>query len=316
LFAIRAYYRSEAKVRMTMNLTVATLLAEGVRRLRAFAAGTAPGATPELDAQVLLAHVLGVPRVRLRSHPESLPEPEGTRRYRALLERRAAGEPVAYLTGEKDFWTLRLQVTSAVLIPRPETEHVIKVALDRLGGRKDLPLSIADVGTGSGCIAVALAHELSRAAIFATDISPAALEIARRNAARHGVADRIHFMEGDLLQPVRSLLPPRQFLDMVVSNPPYIGREEQPQLPREVREHEPHTALFAGPTGVELYSRLIAETEEVLGENGIIVLELGHNSLQHVQSIFNASIAWSGFVVQDDLAGIARVISALRRAAC
>jgi release factor glutamine methyltransferase len=269
-----------------------------------------------LSTELLLMHVLQRDRAWLYAHAGDALDPAAGREYFRLLDSRAEGVPTQYLTGYQEFWGLEFEVNPAVLIPRPETEHVIEVALDRLGGRKDLPLSIADVGTGSGCIAVALAHELSRAAIFATDISPAALEIARRNAARHGVADRIHFMEGDLLQPVRSLLPPRQFLDMVVSNPPYIGREEQPQLPREVREHEPHTALFAGPTGVELYSRLIAETEEVLGENGIIVLELGHNSLQHVQSIFNASIAWSGFVVQDDLAGIARVISALRRAAC
>jgi release factor glutamine methyltransferase len=229
-----------------------------------------------------------------------------------LLDRRAAGVPTQYLTGRQEFWGLEFEVTPAVLIPRPETEHVVEVALDRLGDRKDHALRIADVGTGSGCIAVALAHEFPRSEIFATDISPAALEVARRNATRLAVAERVHFVEGDLLQPIRAHLSSLEFLDLVVSNPPYIAREEQAQLPREVREHEPHTALFAGLTGVELYSRLIREAEEVLGENGIIVLELGYNSLEHVQSIFSASAQWADVSVQNDLAGIARVVSAVR----
>ncbi len=280
---------------------------EGMQRLEA--AGVPSHA---LSTELLLMHVLRRDRAWLYAHAGDALDSDAAREYFRLLDNRAAGVPTQYLTGRQEFWGLDFEVTPAVLIPRPETEHVVEVALDRLDDRKNHPLRIVDVGTGSGCIAEALAHELPRSEIFATDISPAALEVAGHNATRHAVADRVHFIEGDLLQPVRSQLAPPQFLDMVVSNPPYIGREEQTQLPREVREHEPHTALFAGPTGVELYGRLIEETEEVLGENGIIVLELGYNSLAHVQSIFGASVQWSDVAVQNDLAGIARVISAVR----
>ncbi|MGA8100668.1 MAG: peptide chain release factor N(5)-glutamine methyltransferase [Candidatus Acidiferrales bacterium] len=284
---------------------------EGMQRLEA--AGVPSHA---LSTELLLMHVLQRDRAWLYAHAGDALDPAAAREYFLLLDSRAAGVPTQYLTGGQEFWGLGFEVTPAVLIPRPETEHVVEVALGRLGDRKNHPLRIADIGTGSGCIAVALAHELSHAEIFATDISPAALEVARRNATRHGVADRVHCTEGDLLQPVRSHLYPPQFLDMVVSNPPYIGREQQAQLAREVCEHEPHTALFAGPTGCELYGRLIEETEEVLGENGIIVLELGCNSLQHVQSIFSAGVTWSDVAVENDLAGLARVISAVRRGAC
>jgi release factor glutamine methyltransferase len=265
-----------------------------------------------LSTELLLMHVLRRDRAWLYAHAGEPMDPAAADEYFRLIDSRAAGVPTQYLIGHQEFWGLEFAVTPEVLIPRPETEHVVEVALDRLGDRKNYALRIADVGTGSGCIAVALAHALPHAEIFATDISSGALEVARRNAARHGVAERVHFMEGDRLQPIRSHLAPPPFLDMVISNPPYIGRDEQDQLPREVREHEPHTALFAGPTGLEFYGHLIEETEEVLGENGIIVLELGYNSLEHVQSIFGASVGWSDVAVQNDLAGIARVISAVR----
>jgi release factor glutamine methyltransferase len=256
-------------------------------------------------------HVLQHDRAWLYAHAGDALAPAVWDEYFHLLDRRAAGAPTQYLTGHQEFWGLEFEVTPAVLIPRPETEHVVEVALDRLRNRQDGPLRIADVGTGSGCIAVALAHELPHSEIAATDISSAALEVARRNATRHAVADRVHFTEGDLLAPIRSHLSSLEFLDMVVSNPPYIGRDEQAQLPREVRDHEPHGALFAGPKGVELYGRLIGEAEEVLGENGIIVLELGHGSLEHVHSILSAGARWREIAVQNDLAGIARVISAV-----
>ena len=282
---------------------------EGMQRLEA--AGVPSHA---LSTELLLMHALQRDRAWLYAHAGDAFDPAAQDEYLRLLDRRAAGVPTQYLTGHQEFWGLKLEVTSAVLIPRPETEHVVEVALDRLRGRQDAALGIADVGTGSGCIAVALAHELPHSEIFATDISAAALEVARRNAARHAVSDRIHFIEGDLLGPIRSRLPALDFLDLVVSNPPYVGRQEQAELSREVRDHEPHGALFAGATGVELYARLIGEAEQVLGENGIIVLELGHNSLEPVQAIFGAGAAWIDVAVQNDLAGIARVISAVRLA--
>jgi release factor glutamine methyltransferase len=295
-----------------------------------------------LAAELLLMHTLERDRTWLYTHPEAALEPAAAEKYFALIARRVAGEPTQYLTGKQEFWGLEFEVTPAVLIPRPETEHVVEVALERLGARAikinlatgaaSPPLRVADVGTGSGCLAVALAHELPHAEIYATDISAAALEVARRNAARHGVADRIRFLECDLLdglvggsssavgaRPSKWLagkhavpLPgaEREGFDIIVSNPPYVAREEADELPREVRDHEPHSALFGGATGVETYDRLIEQAGSLLRDGGILVLELGYNSLDHVRGILVANSQWSDLKITNDLAGIPRVISA------
>jgi len=199
-----------------------------------------------LAAELLLMHVLGKDRAWLYAHPEAELDPAASEQYSALVARRASGVPTQYLTGHQQFWGLDFEVTPDVLIPRPETEHVIEVALERLGvaatsdsPRPDAPFLIADVGTGSGCIAIALARELPAARIVATDISAAALEVARRNTARHGVASRIDFIECDLLTHFfhRPLGTSHQShsLDLIASNPPYIGRQEAATLPREIR---------------------------------------------------------------------------------
>jgi release factor glutamine methyltransferase len=248
---------------MTMNLTVATLLAEGVRRLGASPAGSPPGAIPELDAQVLLAHVLGVPRVRLRSHPESLPEPEGIRRYRALLERRAAGEPVAYLTGEKDFWTLRLQVTSAVLIPRPETELLVERALALWPAQR---ARVADLGTGSGAIALALASERPAWRLVASEVSPEALATARANAAALKIT-RVEFRLGSWFEPLAG-----ERFDLLVSNPPYIAADD-PHL--AWLAHEPRLALTAGSDGLACLKAIIRGAGAYLEPGGWLLLEHG-----------------------------------------
>jgi release factor glutamine methyltransferase len=241
---------------------------------------------------------------------------------------------VQYLTGKQEFWGLEFEVTPAVLIPRPETEHVMEVALARLGerglkihmdtGAPREKLRVADVGTGSGCLAVALAWELPHAEVFATDISAPALEVARRNAARHKVADRIHFVQCDLLTGLengdtnsfgaRHAVPASaqresQF-DLIVSNPPYVARDELAQLQREVRDHEPHAALFGGPTGVEMYQRLIDQARDLLRDRGILVLELGHDCAEHVRGIFDAQPGWTKVAITMDLAGIPRVLAA------
>jgi release factor glutamine methyltransferase len=206
-----------------------------------------------------------------------------------------------------------------VLIPRPETEHVIEVALERLaasrsaraGGAAQKPakLRIADLGTGSGCIAIALSRELPNAEIFATDISADALAVARRNAVRHGVDARVHFLECDLLGAFsRSPLP----FDLIVSNPPYVGRDEAGELAREVRDHEPHAALFGGATGVEMYARLVEQAGALLRPGGILVLELGYNSLEHARAIFETQVGWRNVAITLDLAGIERVMVAER----
>jgi release factor glutamine methyltransferase len=271
-----------------------------------------------LAAELLLMHVLERDRAWIYTHPEDQLESAAVDRYFALVARRAAGEPTQYLTGNQEFWGLEFEVTPAVLIPRPETEHVVEVALERLGSRgikinmktglPSPPLRIADVGTGSGCIAVALANELPHAEVLATDISAQALAVARRNAVRHGVADRIQLVQTDLLASVSEA----DRFDLVVSNPPYIAREESDQLAREVREHEPADALFAGPTGIEIYPRLVQQAASLLQRSGLLVLELGYNSLDRVRSLLYGQPAWVNVSVTNDLAGIPRVIAAER----
>ncbi len=294
-------------------LIVRTALREAFAQLRA--AGV-PSHT--LAAELLLMHALGRDRTWLYAHPEEVISDSEVHLLTSLLARRAAGEPTQHLTGKQEFWSLEFEVTPDVLIPRPETEHVIEVALDRLAvreihaGRKQTfsgeGLQIADIGTGSGCIAVALAKELPGATIHATDISSAALAVARRNAARHSVSDQIHFLESNLLDEVSHL---SLFFDLIVSNPPYIGRREAATLMREVRDHEAEVALYGGEEGYELYADLIAQAAARLRPGGILVLELGHNSLPAVQPLLDAPL-WTNVGVTNDLAGISRVIAAER----
>lgn len=298
---------------------VRTALKEGIARLRA---ADIPSHT--LAAELLLMHALGRDRTWLYAHSETTLDPGIVESYFALIARRVAGEPTQYITGKQEFWGLEFEVTPAVLIPRPETEHVVEVALERLGARgikidmatgKPSPmLRVADVCTGSGCLAVALAHELPHAEIFATDISAAALEVARRNAARHHVADRIHFLQTNLLEGLSpSPHAPRPApLDMIVSNPPYVARNEAAALPREVREHEPESALFGGPTGIEVYPRLIEQAGALLAPRGLLVLELGYNLASDVRRMFHVQPGWGNVSVTKDLAGIPRVIAAER----
>jgi len=262
-----------------------------------------------------LLHVIGRDRTWIYSHPEEFLSEEDTQKYYALIARRAAGEPVQHLTGKQEFWGLEFEVSREVLIPRSETEHVIEVALDRLAvreiraGRKQTltgdGLQIADVGTGSGCIAIALAKELPGARILATDISLAALAIAERNATRHDVAERIEFSKRNLLAMARGI----PLFDLIVSNPPYVGHNEKDSLEREVRDHEPELALYGGEEGYELYAELIAQAARHLKPGGLLVLELGHNSLPAVQPLLGAP-DWTAVSVTNDLAGIARVIVA------
>jgi release factor glutamine methyltransferase len=306
-------------------------LSEGMAQLRA-----AQIPSHALATELLLMHALGRDRAWMYSHPEESLDPTAAQKFLALLARRAAGEPVQYLTGKQEFWGLEFEVTPAVLIPRPETEHVMEVALARLGergikihmdtGAPREKLRVADVGTGSGCLAVALAWELPHAAVFATDISAPALEIARRNATRHGVADRIHFLQGDLLAGLEScdrnsvgarhVVPASaqhvsQF-DLIVSNPPYIARHDAALLQREVRDHEPHAALFGGPTGIEMYQRLIDQARDLLRDRGILVLELGFDSAAYVRKLLDAQHGWTHVAITMDLARIPRVLAAER----
>lgn len=301
---------------------VRSALKEGMARLRG-----ASVASSSLATELLLMHVLGRDRAWIYAHPEALLEPAEAQRFLELVARRAAGEPTQYLTGKQEFWGLDFEVTCAVLIPRPETEHVIEVALERLGEERGLKvnmrtgepspvLRIADVGTGSGCIAVTMAHELPHAEIVATDISEDALQVARRNAERHGVADRVQFVRTDLLQELverrRVSDGGARLFDLIVSNPPYVARNEADELSREVRDHEPGVALFGGPTGIELYERLMEQAAALLDERGILVLELGYNCADAVREMLSRQRVWANVSVTKDLGGIPRVIAAER----
>lgn len=299
-------------------MDIRTAMKQGLAQLRD---AQVPSYT--LAAELLLLHVLGRDRTWMYSHPEEEISAANAERYSALIRRRAAGEPTQHLTGKQEFWGLEFEVTPDVLIPRPETEHVIEVALDRLAvrelraGRRQKTdgagLRIADIGTGSGCIAIALARELPGAVIIATDISAAALAVARCNAVRHNVASRVHLLECNLFDGLHSsplaISHSPLLFDLVVSNPPYIGRREAATLMREVREHEPEIALYGGEEGYELYADLVTQSSANLKPGGILVLELGHNSLPTVQPFLDSSV-WTKVRVTNDLAGIPRVLAA------
>jgi release factor glutamine methyltransferase len=291
--------------------SVRSLLKQGIGQLRE---ANVPSFT--LAAELLLLHVAARDRTWLYAHPEEILSADTTTQYFALIQRRANGEPTQHLTGKQEFWGLEFEVTPDVLIPRPETEHLIEVALDRLALRElragrpprltGNGITLVDVGTGSGCIAIALAKELPDATVYATDISPAALNVARRNAARLGFADRIRFLESNLF----AAFTPVRF-DLIVSNPPYVGRRAAEMLAREVREHEPEVALYGGEEGYEFYAELVAQSHEFLKPGGLLVLELGHDSLPEVQPLLE-SRHWTNLGVTNDLAGIPRVLAAER----
>src|ERR1700719_610350 len=224
-----------------------------------------------MNAELLLMFTLDCDRSYFFAHPERELTAEEITRYDHALAERSRGVPAQYITGHQEFWGMDLIVTPAVLIPRPETEHVIETVLD-LAGRAPSPASplhIADVGTGSGCIALALAEELPQARLIATDISPAALEVAHANAARHQLETRIEFRETDLLAGS-----PDNTFDFIVSNPPYVGESEEDTVQLEVRKFEPRNAVFAGPTGTEVIARLIPQAHAALKPGGWLIMEV------------------------------------------
>jgi release factor glutamine methyltransferase len=224
---------------------------------------------PRLDAQVLLAHVLGCKRIELYTRYEEPATEEERARFKELIRRRLEGCPVAYLVGRKEFFSLEFEVGPAVLIPRPDTETLVVEAL-RLAADLHEP-AIIDIGTGSGAIAVAVARRHKTARVTATDLSPGALAVAQRNAARHGVAERIRFLQGDLLEPV---VPDERF-DFILSNPPYIAHEDIPGLPVGVRDYEPHLALDGGPGGYAVFDRLLRQATRYLKAGGYLIVEIG-----------------------------------------
>ena len=248
------------------------------------------------DAALLLCRVLGQDRAWLWTHPDVPLTAAQLAQYDRLLARRAQYEPMQYILGEQEFYGLRFRVTPDVLIPRPETELLVEAVLARVS--REEPVRIVDVGTGSGAIAVALAHALPLAQLTALDMSPSALQIARENAAAHDVS--VRFLESDLLRAVEA-----ETFDAIVSNPPYIADGEL--LEPQVREYEPAQALFAGPTGLEVYRRLIPEARAALVPGGWLVLEIGAGQAEAVTSLVDR---WTEVTVTPDLQGIARVVTA------
>ena len=264
--------------------------------------------SPRMNAELLLMFALGCDRAYLHAHPERDLTGDEQGLYDQALTERARGVPAQYITGHQEFWGMDLIVTPAVLIPRPETEHVIETVLqlESAGGgaRPTRALQIVDAGTGSGCIALALAKELPQAEIHATDISSAALEIARANAARHQLDGRVQFHETDLLQGLE-----HNAFDFVVSNPPYVGESEEDQVQLEVRKFEPRQAVFAGPIGLEVISRLIPQAGDMLRPGGWLVMEISGTIADGVQRLL---AGWDDVQVTKDLRGIPRVISGRR----
>jgi release factor glutamine methyltransferase len=260
-----------------------------------------------MNAELLIMFTLDCDRANLYAHPERELTPDETHCYDEALARRVTGVPAQYITGHQEFWGLDLIVSPAVLIPRPETEHVVETALelakaDGRGRPSPHDLRMVDVGTGSGAIALALAKELPSAEIHATDISPEALEVARANAARHELASRIKLHRADLLNGL-----PHEEFDFVVSNPPYVGESEEDSVQLEVRKFEPRNAVFAGPTGLEVIDRLIPQAQRVLRPGGWLVFEISGTIAEAVR---HHLAGWSEVQLTNDLQGIARVAAA------
>ncbi len=237
--------------------------------------------SPGLAADLLLGFVLGWDRVRLLGHTEQLIQEEAWARLQNLVLRRAKGEPLQYLTGEKEFYGLVFQVTPDVLIPRPETEILAEKALDLIRDHLPSRCRFVDVGTGSGCIAVSIAVNSPDSIGWAVDISAAALRIARQNAIRHGVTEQIRLIQADLLE----CFPRRPCFDLILCNPPYVALTEYDSLPCDVRDYEPHKALFGGESGLEVYRRLIPEVSSRLASGGYLLLELGAGQAGEVEQL-------------------------------
>jgi release factor glutamine methyltransferase len=285
--------------------TIAKALGDAARLLRQGGVGDA-----RREAGSLLAHALGRDRAYLFTHDDERLGEEESSAFRRLVERRAAGEPLQYVTGRQEFYGLDFEVTPDVLIPRPETELLVEAALEVLRAHA-APL-VCDVGTGSGCIAVALLHERADARAVALDISSAALRVARRNAERHGVSERLAALVSDCFDALRGGGPGRARFPLVVSNPPYIAEGELAGLQREVRDHEPRAALTPGGDGLSVIRRLVSEAPEFLEPGGHLLFEIGFGQHEQVAALLDPNV-WTLLDIRRDLQGIPRLVALRRR---
>jgi release factor glutamine methyltransferase len=284
------------------------VLKSGLERLLAHHVPSA-----QLSAELLLMHALDRDRAYLHAHSEDEIPTDIAERYFEMIAERATGKPAQYITGHQEFWGLDFEVTPDVLIPRPETEHVVETVLElarRHGYERNAALRIVDVGTGSGCVALALASEFPRAIIFGADISRPALVVSSRNAVRFNLVDRVKFIESDLL----ARLLDGDFdgtFDFVVSNPPYVGAGDVESVQREVREFEPRIAWGGLDRGDEIYRRLFPQARRALKPGGHVVVEIGYNMRDAVVALLDAN--WTAVEVIPDLAGIPRVVTAQKQ---
>jgi release factor glutamine methyltransferase len=265
---------------------------------------------PRLDAEILLAHVLGVSRVELYTGYERPLLPAELQSYRELVKRRAGGEPAAYLVGTKGFYSLDFEVGPGVLVPRPETEFLVSVAIEEAKSRKGV-VRVADIGTGSGCVAVALAVYVQGVEVVATEKSAEAAGYARRNAVKHNVQERVSIVEGELLEPLARMYS-KAGLDIIVSNPPYVTEKEFENLPATVRKYEPREALVAGEDGTE-YHMVIAEAAAgFLDKDGLLALEVGMGQAEKVALLISDTGQFGEPRIVKDFSGIERVVVARR----
>ena len=283
-------------------MTVRDILNESTKALEA---ADIPSA--RLDAEVLLSFCLGCDRLEFYKNPVMTISETQLNAFRNLIARRLQWEPVAYITGRKEFWSFTLEVNSSVLIPRPDTEIIIEEALNIYRNFTSLPVRILDIGTGSGAIVIALAKEIPGAKVVATDISIAALSLAQKNAATLGLKEKIDFRQGNLFEPVDGLF------DIIVSNPPYIAAKEYEELPVSVKAFEPREALFAGESGLGFYEKLIYQAAGFLQKNGWLLLEIGAKQEAGIRGIIEGSGFYDSIEMRRDYAGLPRVIKARRK---
>ena len=258
--------------------------------------------SPRLEAEILLAHALGWPRVKLYMNINEEVGASGRTEFRNLVRKRSEGVPVAYLVGHKEFYSLDFEVSPAVLIPRPDTETLVMTFLEMAKPLTD-PLCV-DVGTGSGCVPVACTMHHPTARFVAIDISEPAAEVARRNVAKHGLAERVEVRVGNLLEPLK----PGESPDFILSNPPYIPSSDIPKLERNVRDYEPHSALDGGPDGLEIVRKLVDQAAMKLKSGGKLLIEIGFDQGESVRSMYSSDANWKSVELRNDLGGIPRVV--------
>ena len=283
-----------------MPISIAEAILQGANKLRK--AGVTEA---RREAGSLLAFLLGKDRTFMLAHAEDSISAEQELLFEEFLEARAQGEPAQYITGRQDFYGLEFEVTPDVLIPRPETELLVETALKLVEGKEKI--SFLDVGTGSGCITVALLSQLPLAHSMAVDVSASALEIAKRNAARHCLADRIEFVLSDCFQSV-----PEQTFDLIVSNPPYVREDALPTLQREVRDFEPLIALTSGADGLDVIRRLLGDARDYLESGSHLVFEIGYDQHEAVGGLIDAQV-WELLDIHQDLQGIPRTVALQKR---